>query len=208
MKLSKLLIAFLLLGNCSTQNEIKDFGTEKGYFIYDLNQNKIPWERNRNYVSIEFYDWVEQDTILSILSNNELDFEDQVFPVKHILARCTSNPAEHYYTNQTLNSSLGNRKEVKYVLPVFFNEVNQRVLLTDRLRIEFKNLSKEMEEVKIDSLIQVDGLELLVNTEESGETYFLRVDKRLNYNSLQLSNTYTFLNNVKFSIPDYAFEIN
>lgn len=72
----KLLIMVVILSACGLfEKEIKDgpcafsqhpafkdiprftdFGCEYRFFVYNANMEKVPWKRNRNFVSIEFYD--------------------------------------------------------------------------------------------------------------------------------------------------------
>jgi len=122
-----LLISILILSGCGlfdNKQDPEDFGFEEGYFIYNLSKDKIPWTRNRNYVSLEFYEGVSEKKLHEILKEYNLKYEGQVFPVKHIFAQVINKPAEEYYTtygDSTL-PVLGNRPEVRYALPVFMNE--------------------------------------------------------------------------------------
>lgn len=213
----KLFLVMLLMGGCDLfENEqeidkkIIDYGFEEGFFIYDLDLNKIPWTRDRNHLSLKFVDYVSEATIDSILLEFDLTIEDQVSPVKHYKVRCNLNPAEYYYSNNSEGKemALKNSNLVEYSLPVFLNEFKRTILLTDIISLEFQNIDIDREINIIDSLIAKDNLELINNSFTSGQTYLLRTKKESEKNSLQLSNEYSLIKNVKFASPNYAFEIN
>ena len=52
-----LLIGITALISCDEENAtLVDYGYEEGFFIYDLELNKIPWKRDRNFLSLKFTD--------------------------------------------------------------------------------------------------------------------------------------------------------
>jgi hypothetical protein len=190
--------------------DFRDFGCEKGYFIYTADKTKIPWTRNRNFVSIEFVEAISQEDLLGILNEYDLFYHSQVYPVKHVLARVIKKPAENYYTSygDSTLSRLGNIIEVKYALPVYMNEFGDPVMITDRIRIRFDKLEMEQEIAVIDSLISSDQLIRGPEGPSDPIRYSLIVTKSSPYDPLLLSNHYAWLDHVRFALPDYAFMIH
>lgn len=190
--------------------DFRDFGCEKGFYIFSLDKTKIPWSRNRNFVSIEFVEAISQEDLLGILNEYDLFYHSQVYPVKHVLARVIKKPAESYYTTygDTTLARLGNRPEVLYALPVYLNENNDPVMITDRIRIRFENLDQVQELAVIDSLISSDLLIRGPDGPGDPVRYRLIVTKSSSQDPLTLSNRYTLLDYVRYATPDYAFLIN
>jgi hypothetical protein len=208
-------VAALLMSGCDLfENEIEldepqDFGVEDGYFIYDSNRMKIPWTRDRNYLSLEFHDDVSEKKLYEILGNHGLRYEGRVFPVKHIFARVVNKPAEEYYTTYEDSSQvvLGNRPEVKYALPVFRNEFLQALMLTDRILITFNDgLTEEEELAMLDSLKFNDHLIRLPFVDPP---YLLQITKATTKDPLTLVNHYMeTIKDISAAGPVYAFRLN
>jgi hypothetical protein len=183
-----------------------DFGCEEGYFIYMADMEKVPWTRNRNFVSVEFHQQLDEEQLHEILDEYDLFYHSRVEPTRHVFARVKSQPAEVYYTSygDSTQPTLGNRPEVKYALPVFMNEFWQPLMITDRIRIRFENLDTEQETSIIDSLITNDHL--IRGSDGPGDPirYTVIVTKLSTANPLVLSNNYSLIQNVRFALPDYA----
>lgn len=208
-----ILITAVFFTCCSivdNNDELPDFGYEEGYFIYTRDMEKIPWTRNRNYVSIEFYEHVSEEDIMILLDEYDLQYHSRVHPVKHIFARCLRKPAEEYYTTygDTTKQVLGNRSEVRYALPVFMNEFWEPIMLTNRIRIRFDGLNEEQELAIIDSLISADNLMRGIDGPGEPIRYSLIVTKLSPSDPLTLSNKYSFIDNVRHAIPDYAIMLD
>lgn len=189
--------------------DFRDFGCEKGYFIYTADKTKIPWTRNRNFVSIEFVEAISQEDLLGILNEYDLFYHSQVYPVKHVLARVIKKPAENYYTaygDSTLNR-LGNRPEVKYALPVFMNKYGQSLMLADRILITFRDeVTEERELAILDSLVAIDHLLRMPFIEPP---YLLRTSKASPIDPLSLVNYYMeTIDSIEAADPVFAFIID
>lgn len=212
-KLFILILSFslVLLTSCKdqTSNPI-DFGYEEGFFIYDSELNKVPWVRDRSYLSLKFNNNVSDDDINKILDEYNLTTKNQISSMKHFYVRCILNPAEYYYSNTNYEnlSDLGESNLVEYSLPVFINEVGGTNLLTSTIRIKFEGIEEHEEISIIDSLITADNLILEKDSVSSGQTYHLSTSKGSIENTLQLSNRYSLLQNVRFASPEYAFKID
>lgn len=208
-----LLISILILSGCGlfdNKQDPEDFGFEEGYFIYNLSKDKIPWTRNRNYVSLEFYEGVSEKKLHEILKEYNLKYEGQVFPVKHIFAQVINKPAEEYYTtygDSTL-PVLGNRPEVRYALPVFMNEFWDPIMITNKILMRFDGLNEERELHIINSLIVNDNLTRAEDGPGFPTRYRLLVNKNTPKNPFTLANEYNFIRAVEYSELYTAFRIN
>ncbi|XWN37665.1 MAG: hypothetical protein ROO71_01810 [Balneola sp.] len=204
-----LLIATITFISCDEENTTPvDYGYEEGFFIYDLELNKIPWKRDRNFLSLKFKNDVSEENIKDILNDYGLIANDRVITTKHFIVKCVSNPAEYYYSNTAVESEseLDDLPEVEYSLPVFISENGGIILLTDVVRIKFEGIEKNREMEILDSLMSTDNLFLDRDTDSKGQTYHLKTLKTNLENSLQRSNRYSLIENVRFAIPDYAFQ--
>ncbi|MCH8496081.1 MAG: hypothetical protein LAT57_10705 [Balneolales bacterium] len=187
----------------------EDFGCEDGYFIYMSDMEKVPWARNRNFLSIEFYEELEEEQLYEILDEHDLFYHSRVFPTKHVFARVEKLPAEAYYTTygDTTLPALGNRPEVKYVLPVFMNEFSQPLMIADRIMITFNDGYTEEEELAmLDSLKTNDHLIRLPMIEPP---YLLQTTKSTSKDPLSLVNHYMeTIDAISAADPVFAFMIN
>lgn len=208
-----LLISILILSGCGlfdNKQDPEDFGFEEGYFIYNLSKDKIPWTRNRNYVSLEFYEGVSEKKLHEILKEYNLKYEGQVFPVKHIFAQVINKPAEEYYTtygDSTL-PVLGNRPEVRYALPVFMNEFWDPIMITNKATIRFDSLSTEQELHIIDSLIVADNLTRVEDGPGTPTRFRVLFNKNSPKDPLNLINSYCLIENIRYASLNIAFQLN
>lgn len=187
----------------------RDFGCEEGYFIYMADMQKVPWTRNKNFISIEFYEELNENEVKRILHEYNLFYHSQVWPTKHIFARVVSRPAETYYTTygDTTKLVLGNRPEVKYALPVYMNEFWQVMMITNRIMITFNDgYTKEEELAMLDSLKSSDHLIRLPMIEPP---YLLQTSKATPKDPLSLVNHYMeTMNTIHVADPVFAFMLN
>lgn len=197
-------------GCLENEQEPEDFGFEEGYFFYNSNGDKIPWTRNRNYVSIEFYEEVEEEKLQDIFQEYDLRYEGQVFPVKHIHARVINKPAEKYYTTygDSTQPVMGNRPELRYTLPVFMNEFWEPIMITNKITIRFDSLNGEQELHIIDSLIAADNLTRIEDGPGTPTRYRVLVNKNSPEDPLALINRYYLIDNIRYASLNFAFRIN
>ncbi len=187
----------------------RDFGCEKGYFIYMSDMEKVPWTRNRNFVSVEFNQELDEEQMRAILDEYNLYYTSRVWPTRHILARVKKRPAEAYYTTygDTTQSVLGNRPEVKYALPVFMSEFWIPLMLADRIMITFADgFTEEQELAMLDSLKSSDHLTRLPMIEPP---YLLQTSRATPKNPLSLVNHYMeTIDAIEAADPVFAFMID
>ncbi|TVQ14792.1 MAG: hypothetical protein EA364_03750 [Balneolaceae bacterium] len=186
-----------------------DFGCEEGYFIYKADMEKTPWTRNRNFLSIEFYEELDETQLHEILDDYDLFYHSRVEPTKHVFARVKSQPAEAYYTTygDTTQPALGNRPEVKYALPVFMNEFWQPLMIADRIMITFNDgFTDDQELAMLDSLKIADHLTRLPMIKPP---YLLQTSKATPKDPLSLVIHYMeTLDAIQAADPVFAFMIN
>jgi len=157
-----------IIGSCNKEDSgLPDFGMEEGYF-YWYEDEKIWLKRDRNHLSIRFYEEYGKafhDSILAeygIQAVSAQNFDNhQSIPGYY---RVTKEPAEEYYTsygNITLER-LGNLPEVEYVLPVFYkDEVTRFLMLKQMPEIPYAfhdALTEERRSEILDSLITYDNI--------------------------------------------------
>lgn len=187
----------------------EDFGCEEGYFVYRADMEKIPLKRNRNFVSIEFYEELDEEELQKILEEYDLFYHSRVFPTNHVFARVKSRPADIYYTTygDTTRLVLGNHSEVKYALPVYMDRFWQPLMLADRIMITFNDGFTEEEELAmLDSLKTNDNLIRLPMIEPP---YLLKTTKKAPKDPLSLVNHYMeTIDEISAADPVFALQID
>lgn len=148
-------------------NHLSNFGFEEGYF-YWYQEGKIPLKRNRNHLSIRFYEEYGEAFHDSVLAAHNIEpVWSQTFGLSVPLPgfyRVKDHPAKAYYTSygDTTLNRLGNLPEVEYVLPVYY--VNERFCDFSTMPIIsftfFDHYSESRREEILDSLMIADNVEL------------------------------------------------
>ncbi len=154
-------------GACKKESWPPDFGMGKGYF-YWFENNKLWLKRDRNHLSIRFYEDYGKAFHDSILDAYGIQTVwAQTFdkhPPMPGYYRVTRSPAEDYYTSygDTTLNRMGNLPEIEFVLPVFYkNEDFQDLKLMPKILYTFHESITEARQVEIlDSLITFDNIEL------------------------------------------------
>lgn len=148
-------------------NHLSNFGFEEGYF-YWYQEEKIQLKRNRNHLSIRFYEEYGEAFHDSVLAAHNIEpVWSQTFGKEVAMPgfyRVKDQPAEAYYTTyeDTTKDRLGNLREVEYVLPTYY--VNERFCdfrTTPKILFTFHDHYSEKEQNQIlDSLKAADNVKL------------------------------------------------
>ena len=167
-KTALLFIAIVItIGSCNKEDPgLPDYGMEEGYFYWYEDDEKLWLKRDRNHLSIRFYEEYGKDFHDSILAAYGIQTvwaqtfgSNQSHPGYY---RVTKKPAEEYYTSygKITLERLGNLPEVEYVLPVFYKDEVIRVLrLLPEIPYTFYDaLTNERKSEILDSLITYDNL--------------------------------------------------
>lgn len=203
------LVVLSLTAGCSlSELGDPDFGTEGGYFRI-IGDEVGQLVRDRNYVSVELRGQYPPEYAQALFAEHDLEILAQVVPKPHYLLRCRRQPAESYYTTygDTLEATLGNRSDVQFALPVFLNEYNFRVMLTDRLMLRFNDdVSEDTKAMLLDSLKLADVLNELP-FEWGGGRHLLQLSKASPHSALDLANQYDLKPYVQSATVDWALQL-
>ena len=167
-KTALLFIAIVItIGSCNKEDPgLPDYGMEEGYFYWYEDDEKLWLKRDRNHLSIRFYEEYGKDFHDSILAEYGIQAVwAQTFgkqPPMPGYYRVIKNPAEDYYTSygdSTLNR-LGNLPEIEFVLPVFYKNENfwDLKLMPIILYSFHDKITDERQDEILDSLMTNDKL--------------------------------------------------
>lgn len=212
MKLIFSLIFLLLFSSCNLfDNNDPDFGVEEGYFLYDSDANKIFWDRDRNYISIDFRDGISQDSIRKILEEYGLREYTSIKHPNNVMARCLKMPAENYYSSFPIADSdkLGDRSEiVDFIFPVLIQHGDNPIQIAKEIFIHFEDISDEEKEIIVDSLIQEKNFLTDYRKSNLSGSYTVTVTKQSPSSPLEIANKLTLHPKIRFSNPNYYFFLN
>lgn len=167
-KLLTIIAVFLIfLVSCRKERSWPpDFGMEEGYFWWIDKDEKLWLKRDRNHLSIRFYEdhgRVFHDSILEEYGIQTVWAQTyDMHPPMPGYYRVTKNPAEEYYTSygDTTLNRLGNLTEIEFVLPVFYaNEDFWDLKLMPKILYTFHDsISDSRQSEILDSLVAHDNI--------------------------------------------------
>ena len=182
------LVAIALVnGSCDKEEPVPStFGMEEGDYWWVDNDEKQWLKRDRDRLSIRFYEDYGRafhDSILDAYGIQTVWAQpfDKLPPMSG-LYRVTKNPAEEYYTSygDTTLNRLGNLPEVEYVLPVFFaNDDSWGLMIMPEIFYTFHDSITDTRKSEImDSLMANDNIVLRQQTHgEEMSPYHIYVTK-------------------------------
>jgi len=204
----------ILSGSCKKETWPPDFGMEEGYFWWVDDDEKLWLKRDRNHLSIHFYEDYGKAFHDSILAEYGIQTVwAQTFDMHPPMPgyyRVTKKPAEEYYTNygDTTLNRLGNLAQIEFVLPVFYkNEDFWDLKLMPKILYTFHDSITDARQGEIlDSLIAYDNIELRqLFSGEEWSNYHIYVTKSSPACPYTLYHRYYETGFFKSMSLDYAF---
>lgn len=179
-------------------NHLPNFGFEEGYY-YWYEDEQVPIKRNRNHLSIRFFEEYGEAFHDSVLAAYNIEpVWSQTFDLSVPLPgfyRVIDEPAEFYYTTygDTTLDRLGNLPEVEYVLPLYYeNEWFCDLGDTPIILYDFHDFIPEEERQGLmDSLKVADRVELRQLTPgEDWSPFYFYVTKESRFDPYELYQHY------------------